>query len=835
MLGRRGLAGVVASLVLAVAAVAAAVAHGDSSSWADKVDSSVLEAAALGQVEFLVLLEEQADLSGAAALATKEEKGRYVFERLTRVAGASQAPVVAELDRLGAKHQEFWIVNTIWATGGLDVVQAIAALPEVDHVYAVGKGGLDRPVPGGTESASVVEAVGPSINHVGANQVWALGYTGQGVTVAGADTGVRWTHNVLKAKYRGWNAETQTATHDYNWFDGAHASVPTDCPVNSPAPCDDHGHGSHTVGTIVGDDGLGNQVGMAPGAKWIACKNMTEGFGVVPTYLECMQWLLAPTKLDRSAPDPSKAPHVVNNSWGCVEVCPPPILKAQVEASRAAGIVYVVSAGNEGSSCSTIAFPLAIYKPSFTVGATNATNDLIASFSSRGPVLTDVGELPHMKPNISAPGVGIRSATRTSDSAFANMSGTSMAGPHVAGLVALIISAKPSLAGNVDRIEDIIEQTAVPRSAGGCPVGAPATVPNNIYGWGRINALAAVQEATRNSPPLAVDDAATVLIDTPTRIDVVANDSDPDGDPLTVTEVSQGANGSVTNNGDGTVTYTPNLGFLGSDSFTYTIADDEGETDTATVSVTVRLPHQATAGGWLADSGGGKIHVGVDVEETASGGTGEFRLNDKAGNAKIAVAEIAFAGAVGPDCGSVSESPSSLEIHGTGTFNGAPASFRVCVQDNGAGASAADDLFYLTCTDGCAYETGSRTPDDGLDGGNVEVFRGDASVPAAAAEPEAASNEEPSTLILDPLLLSDGIVGQVQVLSVTVYGGGQQALGNASVTLTRTTSGGLELLSAVTDATGTATFLTVNPADAAEYIASAGGVQSNAIAIAPLG
>jgi serine protease AprX len=491
-----------AMFALALASVTGA-ARGDSS-WTAKVDASVLDAAALGPTEMLIYLEQQADLSRAAQLATKEEKGQHVYSALQAVAAATQPALVDELDRLGAEHQEFWIVNTIWAKGDLAVVRAMAERSEVAHVYAVGRGRLDPPVPGGAETTTLVDAVGPSIAHVRADQVWALGITGQGVTVAGADTGVRWTHTTLRAKYRGWNAETQAVSHDYNWFDGAHASAPTDCPVNSPAPCDDNGHGTHTVGTMVGDDGAGNQIGMAPDAKWIACKNMIEGLGVVPTYLECMQWLLAPTKIGGADPDPVKAPHVVNNSWGCVEVCPPPILEQQLEASRAAGIVYVVSAGNEGAAgCSTIAFPLAIYRGSFTVGATNATNDAIASFSSRGPVLTYPGALPYRKPDITAPGVGIRSATRGSDTAYSSSSGTSMAGPHVAGLVALIISANPALAGNVDAIEDIIERTAVPLPAGGCPVGTGPAVPNNIYGWGRIDALAAVQEAQRYTPSVS--------------------------------------------------------------------------------------------------------------------------------------------------------------------------------------------------------------------------------------------------------------------------------------------------------------------------------------------
>ncbi len=243
---------------------------------------------------------------------------------------------------------------------------------------------------------------------------------------------------------------------------------------------------------IVGDDGGSNQIGMAPGAKWIGCRNMDVGVGTPATYAECYQWFVAPTDLAGQNPDPSKAPDVINNSWGCPpsEGCTDPnVLLTVVQNVRAAGIVTVHSAGNDGSSCSTVADPAAIYDESFSVGATSS-NDTIASFSSRGPVTVDGSN--RLKPDISAPGDSIRSSTR--DGGYqGGWSGTSMAGPHVAGLVALLLSANPGLAGDVDLIEGIIEQTAVPRTTTqGCGGDLPGQVPNNVYGWGRIDAVAAL-------------------------------------------------------------------------------------------------------------------------------------------------------------------------------------------------------------------------------------------------------------------------------------------------------------------------------------------------------
>jgi subtilisin family serine protease len=523
-----------AALAAVSASIAATAIASSSSDWRDKVDASVLDAAQLGSTDLFVYLEAKADLGGADGFRTKEAKSRHVYERLTAVAATSQGPVAAQLSQLGATHRGFWVTNAIVARGGLDVVQAMASRPDVAHVYGIGTGRLDPPievnVPGGTTATAGSPAVFDSIAKVQADKAWELGYRGQGAVVAGADTGVRWTHEALKPRYRGWNGAA--ASHDYNWHDSIHAQNPGNpCPASGSQPCDDDvllggGHGTHTVGTMVGSgpDRLGqkNGIGMAPDAQWIACRNMNHGLGVVPTYLECMQWFLAPTRIDGSGADPSKSPDVVNNSWGCVEGCPPPALQDSLAASRAAGIFYAVSAGNDGvglpapaAGCSTIYHPLARYPEAFTVGSTTWNTDTISSFSSRGPTVLGAPPAPLLlKPNITAPGSNIRSALQGSDSEYGSLSGTSMAGPHVAGLVALLISANPGLRGDVDELEDIIEQTAVPKTTTeGCGGDTATQVPNNTYGWGRIDALAAVQKAAALRSPADVLDAAFDEID----------------------------------------------------------------------------------------------------------------------------------------------------------------------------------------------------------------------------------------------------------------------------------------------------------------------------------
>jgi subtilisin family serine protease len=459
--------------------------------WTAKVDPWVLEKTARADAEFLVILQEQADLTGAARLATKSAKAWFVYLTLRDLAERTQPPLLAELDRHRAEVRPFWIANMVWVRGSHATVEAVARRPEVRRVAAnprVQRG--PEPAPG----PLAITTVESSLGQIRATNVWALGYTGQNVTVAGQDTGYQWNHPALLAQYRGFDGTT--TNHNYNWHDAIHSNDvhntgTNPCGYSLPAPCDDNSHGTHTMGTMVGDDGAGNQIGVAPGARWIGCRNMERGWGTPATYAECFQWFLAPTDLDDQNPDPDRAPDVINNSWGCPpsEGCTDPaILQSIVENTRAAGIVIVVSAGNSGPSCATVQDPPAIYAAAFSVGATdNSTN--IASFSSRGPVTVDGSN--RLKPDISAPGVSIRSAVPVNG--YGTKSGTSMAGPHVAGMVALVLSAHPSLRGQPDKIETLLKQTALPRSSGETCEGLPGTLrPNHTFGWGQADALAAL-------------------------------------------------------------------------------------------------------------------------------------------------------------------------------------------------------------------------------------------------------------------------------------------------------------------------------------------------------
>lgn len=463
-----------------------------AANWTVKVEPELLAAMAQGERrDFAIYLNDKADLSAAQSAKTKAEKGRMVYEALKATAARSQPAVLQVLRSRSMPHQAYWIANAISTSGTQADIQALALRGEVRSLHLL----KNELVPGplaftmGYQKAEVntEDGIADGLEVVRAPEVWALGFKGQGVVVGDHDIGVMWEHPALKNKYRGWDGVS--ANHDYNW----HNAFPADPFCTDPAvPCDSHGHGTHTTGTMVGDDGEGNQIGMAPDAKWIACRSLLDpvvGVGTLPTYMQCMEWQLAPYPTGNSAAaDPSKSPDVISNSWGCLEACAPPLLEDTNEAIYAAGMVQVVSAGNDGSECSTLAFPLAVYESSFTVGATDV-NDQMAGFSSRGPVLSD-GSM-RIKPNVVAPGVSTYSSLN--DGGYGNLSGTSMAGPHVAGAVALLLSAEPKLKGRVADVRSLFEQTAVPivteEVCGGTGMN---DIPNNIFGFGRIDVFAAV-------------------------------------------------------------------------------------------------------------------------------------------------------------------------------------------------------------------------------------------------------------------------------------------------------------------------------------------------------
>jgi serine protease AprX len=508
---------------------------------ASKIAPEVLTETSDGRrASVLIFLTDQADVSAANAMKDQDARGWYVYNSLRRHAEQTQAGLKLFLATRGIEFQSFWVANMLVAEVDRATADELATRRDVAQIDSTRPARWieDPALADFHEAPDTPLTTEWGVNNVNAPAVWAMGFTGQGMIVANQDTGMRWTHSALKPKYRGWNGTT--ADHNFNWHDSIHSGGGS-CGPNTVEPCDDNGHGTHTTGTTIGDDGSGDQVGVAPGAKWIGCRNMDQGNGTPATYSECFQFFIAPTDLSGNNANPALRPHVMNDSWGCPasEGCTTRAeLETIVNNAEAAGIFVEASAGNSGPGCSTVSDPPALYSASFSTGAIDISNTL-ASFSSRGPSTFYTPNL--LKPNVSAPGVNVRSSTRTSDTSFGNLSGTSMAGPHVVGVVALLWSAKPQLVRDIAATKTLLQNTAnasVSVSAQTCG-GIPSTqIPNNTFGYGRVDVLAAVNAA--GATPTATS--------TPTFTPTNQATSTPTATP-TVSAVI-----------DGTVTYGNDLG-----------------------------------------------------------------------------------------------------------------------------------------------------------------------------------------------------------------------------------------------------------------------------------
>ncbi len=260
-----------------------------------------------------------------------EARGRFVVNLLQSTADKSQQRVRAYLDARGVEYESFWINNSILVNSSdQSTFNGLLSFVEIDSLRARRQPLLIEPKTN-LPAAAFAATTEPNIQHVGADQVWALGYDGSGIVVANIDTGVNYTHEALVNQYRG-NLGDGTFDHNYNWWDPALGG-------SDLIPNDWHGHGSHTMGIMVGSGGIG----MAPGATWIACQAFE---GNDSELLECGQFLLAPWDLNHQNPDPAKRPHVINNSWGDCHQYLDTWYQGMVQSWLAAGIYPVFSNGN---------------------------------------------------------------------------------------------------------------------------------------------------------------------------------------------------------------------------------------------------------------------------------------------------------------------------------------------------------------------------------------------------------------------------------------------------------------------------------------------------------
>jgi hypothetical protein len=418
-----------------------------------------------------VVMAGQADLTGLPAgtgQAGRDQRVAEVYRRLVTHAEASQAPLHDELDRFGLSYTPYYLVNAIEVSGGPEIRAWLSRRDDVDRVLSSQQ---LRPLPAagsplGGRAGLVPDNPEWNVSMVGADRVWdEFGVTGEGIVIGHSDSGVDGSHPALAGGFRGG---------DDSWLD----------PWNGTrTPTDHNGHGTHTLGSAVGRGGIG----VAPGAQWTGCANLGRGLGNPGRYLDCLQFMLAPYPAGGDPwrdGRPERAPHVLTNSWSCppIEGCDEGVLRPATAALRAAGIYAVVAAGNAGPFCETIQDPPSRYQDVLTVGAVNQRGE-VALFSSRGPV-PGAG-----KPDLVAPGAGVVSALPGGE--YGPLDGTSMATPHVAGVVALIWSANPDLIGDLAATTQLLRDTARPVAVEDPPCGG--VEPN--AGAGLVDAHAAVLAA----------------------------------------------------------------------------------------------------------------------------------------------------------------------------------------------------------------------------------------------------------------------------------------------------------------------------------------------------
>jgi subtilisin family serine protease len=414
---------------------------------AGRIDAAVrqsLQAAAPDdKVDVIVVLRRQAVLPLGPNISRAA-----VIRALRKLADAEQRRLVALLvirRRQGrvTRIRPFWVFNALEIVAAPDVVTEIAALPEVAEI---------KPNASVQAPSAPLNSPAPEWNiaRVRAPDLWSLGLRGQGLVVANMDTGVDATHPDLAARWRGGTN---------SWYDpnGQHPTTPIDV----------SGHGTWTMGTMVGGDAGGSAVGVAPDARWIAVKIFNDhGTATAAGIHAGFQWLLDPD----GNPATDDAPDVVDDSWTMSASCDL-TFQPDLRALRAAGILPVFAAGNSGPSPGTSMSP-ANNPEAFAVGGTDDA-DAIDAGSSRGP--SSCGQAPY--PQLVAPGVNVR--TTDLYGGYMSVGGTSIAAPHAAGALALLLGAFPGL--DPERQAAALENGAV-------DLGALA--PDDVFGWGRLDALA---------------------------------------------------------------------------------------------------------------------------------------------------------------------------------------------------------------------------------------------------------------------------------------------------------------------------------------------------------
>jgi serine protease AprX len=503
----------VVNVVLPLFAICAAIQGQSRFGFGNRVLHPVPLAVPMGVTAVKVVMAQQADLSAAFAMTTKAARGQYVYNTLISTTQQTQAGLLQAVSQMGLNAQSFYIANfvIVSAPPGQTIsttqLQTLQGRSDVASIESVGP--FNPSIPSASADAVTSLPAGRGIeqnlNFINAPAIWSQGAQGQGITIGIVDSGVQWDHPLLKGHYRGLLGTG--ANHNYNWWDAIHATLTSGtnpCGVSSTVPCDDLGHGTHITGAAVGGNATDYQIGVAPQARFMACRDMDRGYASTGSaFEECMQFMLAPWDLTGQNPDYTKAPDIVVHPYHCyaagANCIDDPVMHMVYWNLYAAGITSVVAAEDSGPGCgSGIAdwpqpYPMAIVAGALNYDSTaGQTINTIAGYSAAGPATPPSAIF---KPDIAAPGTQILSSVPGGNVAF--MSGTSVAASQLAGAIALILSARPSLQGRPEQIWRLIG-TVPPQvvDIGSC--GSPSPSPNYTYGWGNLDVNAMLSMANTN-------------------------------------------------------------------------------------------------------------------------------------------------------------------------------------------------------------------------------------------------------------------------------------------------------------------------------------------------
>jgi subtilisin family serine protease len=473
----------VSSLVLASSALLSAVvsvqAAGENGrSGTNQRSNAAMANGNVRRTNVIVTMKERTDSViqsvGSQKFASRSQRIGALRESLQSHASNTQAHVKDVLSRAGSSHtgsRSFWLTNQVHVSGATpDLIEELKKNPSVQSVQTEQIYPLVAPI---TETSALFQTAAVNqwgVVNINAPSVWATGNTGAGVTVGIIDTGVRYTHRDIRPNWR----------QSKGWYDPETKGAISPAGINGALPYDATGHGTHVTGIVAGQNGIG----VAPGARWIACKGCRSTGCFAADLLACFQFMLCPTNPDGTGADCRMAPQIVSNSWGGGQGLT--TFDSSITALRAAGIIPVVAAGNTGSNCGTIQSP-GDNANVITVGAVDQTN-AIAWYSAKGPTVRGL-----RKTDVMGPGSGIYSSCWTGDMAYCTKSGTSMATPHVSGAIALYLSARPG--STFDMVRSRFQGTALRLTvASGMTCGntLDATIPNNQFGFGRVDIFRAL-------------------------------------------------------------------------------------------------------------------------------------------------------------------------------------------------------------------------------------------------------------------------------------------------------------------------------------------------------